>query len=249
MSEQIPVVRSLKQAFSELQTARDMVRVRANLLGLDARERWRELESGVEALDQKLEREGEKAGALVFGKVAELTQTLKEFIQQKVPLGSKLDAPVSTIMETSVRTCSPDDSLNVPAQIMWEANCGVVPVLGADGRPLGVVTDRDLCMATYTQGQPLAACRVQSAMSQNLYSCRPEDPLERVLQIMKDEQVRRIVVTDDDGKLAGIVALADIARQIRSADDVATCVVLARAVAAVSEPGPKADTEINQAAE
>ncbi len=101
-------------------------------------------------------------GAAALATVAELTHSLKEFIQQRLPGGGKLDAPVKSIMTRDVRTCSPDDSLNVPAQIMWEVNCGAVPVL-ADGRALGMITDRDICIAGYTQGQPQIGCSVASA--------------------------------------------------------------------------------------
>jgi len=234
MSLQTRSTGTFKRAFSELETARDTAKVRAHLLTLDARERWRELESSAEALEQKLEREGEKAGALALATVAELTHSLKEFIQHKLPGGGKLDAPVNSIMTRDVRTCSPDDSLNVPAQIMWEANCGGVPVL-ADGRALGMITDRDICIASYMQGQPQTASTVASAMSKHLYTCQENDPVVRVLQVMKAEQVHRVLVTDSEGKLLGIVALADIARQLGSVDDVALAVAIARAVERLSE--------------
>jgi CBS domain-containing protein len=62
---------------------------------------------------------------------------------------------VSDLMTTAVRSCGTGDNLQLAAQIMWESDCGIVPVVDGDGRVVGVITDRDICMAAYTQGLPL----------------------------------------------------------------------------------------------
>jgi len=71
------------------------------------------------------------------------------------------------IMTREVASCRPDDTLNDAARIMWERDCGFVPVTAEDsgGRVVGIVTDRDLCMAAYTRGQRLADIRVGEVMS------------------------------------------------------------------------------------
>jgi Mg/Co/Ni transporter MgtE len=63
---------------------------------------------------------------------------------------------VRDLMTTAVRSCTTGDNLQRAAQIMWESDCGVVPVVDRDGRLVGMITDRDICMAAYTQGKPLS---------------------------------------------------------------------------------------------
>jgi len=72
-------------------------------------------------------------------------------------------------MTTHVRTCRRDEPLSRAAQLMWDTDCGVVPV-DDDSTVVGLVTDRDICMATYTQSKAPEAVRVDSAMSKELIS-------------------------------------------------------------------------------
>jgi CBS domain-containing protein len=65
---------------------------------------------------------------------------------------------VRRMMRHSVRTCHPNDSLNDAAQVMWEDVCGSVPVVDDQLKPVGFLSDRDICMAAYTQGAPLHVC-------------------------------------------------------------------------------------------
>ena len=84
---------------------------------------------------------------------------------------------VEQIMNRDVKTCGPQDSLNKTAQIMWEESCGAVPVVDEQSNPIGFLTDRDICMAAYTQGKPLDALRVETAMARKVVSCGVEDDL------------------------------------------------------------------------
>lgn len=126
---------------------------------------------------------------------------------------------VEQIMTRNVATCSPEDSLRVAAAIMWEQDCGCVPVVNPDddGGPhvIGMITDRDVCMAAYTQGQTLDAIRVSSAMSHGVSSCHPNDRVELALKILQTNQLHRLPVVEGDDHLAGIISLADIAREAR----------------------------------
>jgi CBS domain-containing protein len=61
---------------------------------------------------------------------------------------------VEQVMNRSVKSCRPGDSLNQAAQLMWENRCGAVPVVDAEFKPVGFLTDRDICMAAYTRGKP-----------------------------------------------------------------------------------------------
>lgn len=121
---------------------------------------------------------------------------------------------VEQLMTKTVWTCTPADSLREAARIMWERDCGCVPVVAADGvgRVVGMITDRDVCMAAYLEGRPLDGLRVEDAMARVLRTCRPGDSLSEAEGLMRAAHVRRLPVVDDSGHLMGVLSLADIAR-------------------------------------
>lgn len=119
---------------------------------------------------------------------------------------------VAEVMTREVKTCSPNDTLHNAAKIMWDEDCGCVPVLGRDSAVVGILTDRDICMAAYTQGITLHAIRVESAMAPNVISCDSEDDLADAEKLMRQNKIRRLPVMED-GRLAGILSLSDIARE------------------------------------
>jgi CBS domain-containing protein len=120
---------------------------------------------------------------------------------------------VERLMKTDVNACRPDDTGNCAARIMWERDCGFVPIVDENERVVAVVTDRDLCMAAYTQGKPLQQIPLHSVMSKEIYSCRPDDDLSQVESVMRKRQVRRLPVADAEGRLKGILSLSDITRE------------------------------------
>lgn len=117
---------------------------------------------------------------------------------------------VADIMNREVATCRDQDSLNEAARLMWERDVGSLPVLNEDGRPVGMITDRDVCMAAYTQGGSLVGLRVQNAMARRVLSCAPADPVDKAEQYMREHKIRRLPVVES-GRLVGIVSLNDIA--------------------------------------
>jgi CBS domain-containing protein len=118
-------------------------------------------------------------------------------------------------MKKNVRCCPSGSSLNDAAQIMWERDCGFVPVVDADGstRVVGVVTDRDLCMAAYTRGQSLKEIRVDGVMSRDVQCCHADDSVARAEAVMQAAQVRRLPVVDQAGQLLGVISLSNIAQE------------------------------------
>lgn len=122
---------------------------------------------------------------------------------------------VKELMTREVRTCLPTDSINHAAQIMWESDCGCVPVVEGDGRVVGIITDRDICMAAYTQGRPLAQMTVSSAATRNVVTAREDDSLHRAEKLMHDAQVRRLPVLDSEDRLVGVLSVTDFARRVR----------------------------------
>lgn len=130
---------------------------------------------------------------------------------------------VKRLMRHRVPTCKPDDTLNTAARMMWEEGCGSVPVVDVDFRPVGFLTDRDICMAAYTQGRSLRDISVDTAMARKLVCCEEGDELEHAAQLMRDNCLRRLPVVDGRGVVVGLLSLDDIAcesqRNLRGAAD------------------------------
>ena len=123
---------------------------------------------------------------------------------------------VKDVMTTNVRTCFTSDSLVTAAQFMWDYDCGCVPVLNEHGRVVGMLTDRDICMAAFFQGVPIGEIKVSAVMSRQLFGCTSDDGLSAAERIMRDKKVRRLPVLNKEGRLVGLLSLSDIARH---ADD------------------------------
>lgn len=119
---------------------------------------------------------------------------------------------VSDVMSSGVATCRDSDSLNRAAQLMWERRCGSLPVLGDDEQVVGFLTDRDVCMAAYTQGRRLDDVAVTVAMSRPVRTCLPSTAIEDAEDLMMANAVRRLVVVDTAGRPCGLVSIDDIAR-------------------------------------
>ena len=115
------------------------------------------------------------------------------------------------LMKHPVRTCQPEDSLDAASQLMWETDCGSLPVVDSDGRAIAMITDRDICMAAHFQGGPLHALKVRTAMSKTLHACKPSDSISTCEDTMRFNQVRRLPVVDESGRAIGIISLNDVA--------------------------------------
>lgn len=145
---------------------------------------------------------------------------------------------IEQVMTRTVITCRGDDTLAEAARAMWEHDIGCVPIVDAEQRVIGMLTDRDVCMAAYTQGAPLHTIGIPIAMASRVLSCRPGDSIASVERAMAAAQVRRIPVLDDAGRAIGIVSLNDLARASQRMD-ISTKEV-ATTLAAVCAPRPAA---------
>ena len=119
---------------------------------------------------------------------------------------------VSSLVRKTITTCTSHDTLERAAQLMWERDIGCLPVIDDQGHVVGMVTDRDVCMAAYTQGTPLRAIPVATAMSRRVFSCTEHDDLKTVERVMSQHQIRRMPVIDSQGHPVGILSLNDIVR-------------------------------------
>jgi CBS domain-containing protein len=144
---------------------------------------------------------------------------------------------VSQLMTKNVLTCHADERLNRAAQIMWEHDCGCVPVVDDNGRIQGMITDRDICMAAFTQGKRLEEIPIASAMSRQILAASPSDDLERAADLMSRRQVRRIPVVDGQKHVVGVLSLGDLARAVsdRRTDSIPVPTV-ARTLSQISQP-------------
>lgn len=116
---------------------------------------------------------------------------------------------VKDIMTSSPRACTPATNLGTAAQLMLEADCGILPVV-TDGKLTGVVTDRDLFIALGTRNVPASQLTVGEVARQELWTCGPDDGLKVALGTMKSHRVRRLPVAGSAGALLGIVSMNDI---------------------------------------
>lgn len=115
------------------------------------------------------------------------------------------------LMQRTVAAVKPDDSLEHAARMLRDRACGCVVVVDQDSRPLGIVTDRDICLAALRSGEPLESIPASAAMSSQVWSCRVHDEVESAERTMARHRVRRLPVVDKESKLVGMLSLDDLA--------------------------------------
>jgi CBS domain-containing protein len=121
---------------------------------------------------------------------------------------------VKDIMTRSVETVMPDTMVQEAAAKMKSLNVGPIPVVEG-GRVAGIVTDRDIVIRGIAAGRDPRTTRVQEVMSSDVVTVGEEDDVKEAARLMKEHQIRRVVVTGGDGRVAGIVSLGDIAVDTR----------------------------------
>jgi CBS domain-containing protein len=122
---------------------------------------------------------------------------------------------VKDVMTREVKTCTPETDLSAVAQSMWMRDCGVLPVIDQRGQVVGMITDRDICIATGCRRRDPATIIVSEVMTRKVHSCSPEIDLYEALKIMQQKQVRRLPVIDAAGKLRGLLSINDVALKIQ----------------------------------
>lgn len=117
---------------------------------------------------------------------------------------------VENVMTRDVESCRPEDNLSAAASVMWRKDCGVVPVVDEEGRVVGMITDRDICMALATRPQTASEVPIADVMSREVRSCNAVDDIRDALEIIGRERLRRLPVVDAEGRLAGVLSVSDI---------------------------------------
>lgn len=138
---------------------------------------------------------------------------------------------VKDVMTADVRTCTPETSLAEAARLMWEADCGVLPVVD-DGALAGIVTDRDMYIALATRNARAAGLKVGAVATTDVATCAPEDDLQTALATMRHARVRRLPVVGFGDSLLGILSLNNVVLAAGSRDDL-SCEDVVRTLQAI----------------
>lgn len=199
-----PIGEQLKIRIEELKTLRDEIRLDLHLASMALRDEWKHLE-------YKLPDSGRLADLKettedAFEYLAAELRKFRERLHEKAA-----GRTVAGVMKAAI-SCGPNDSLAVVVTSMWDHDIGFLPVTGDAGRLLGVVTDRDACIAACTRGKRMDEIPVETVMSKVVAICGPGDALNDALAVMRDRRVRRLPVVTDGRGVVGVVSLQDLAR-------------------------------------
>jgi CBS-domain-containing membrane protein len=117
---------------------------------------------------------------------------------------------VKDVMTPDAKAIWITESLAAAAKEMWENDCGALPIVKDGRKVVGMITDRDICMAAAMRDRNPSAISVEEAMNRIVYAAEAEEDIEQALQTMREHKVRRLPVLNLDGELLGIVSMNDI---------------------------------------
>jgi CBS domain-containing protein len=116
---------------------------------------------------------------------------------------------VEEVMTPDAKSIWITESLADAAKEMWENDCGILPII-KDRKVVGMITDRDICMATAMKDRSPSHISVEEVMSRTVYSAKPEEDVEHALETMRDHKIRRLPVVNKEGELEGILSMNDV---------------------------------------
>lgn len=122
---------------------------------------------------------------------------------------------VKEIMTPNATAIWLTESLADAAKLMWEHDCGVLPIVKDGRKVVGMITDRDICMAVAINDRNPSAISVEEIMSRQVHSIKPEDNLDQALQTMQEHQIRRLPVVNDEGELEGLLSMNDVVLHVK----------------------------------
>jgi CBS-domain-containing membrane protein len=117
---------------------------------------------------------------------------------------------VKELMTPDARAISLTETLSAAAQSMWQNDCGILPVTGDARKVVGLITDRDICMATAIRDRKPSEISVEEVMNVTVFSASPDDDINQALAIMGEHKIRRLPVVNEEGDLEGILSMNDI---------------------------------------
>jgi CBS domain-containing protein len=118
---------------------------------------------------------------------------------------------IHDLMTSNPSTIEPDKTVADAAKLMRDEDAGLIPIV--EGQKLaGTITDRDIAIRVVAEGKDPQSSTVRDVMTSRLVTIDPDQDLDEALRLMAEHQVRRLPVVEEDGRLVGIVAQADIAK-------------------------------------
>lgn len=117
---------------------------------------------------------------------------------------------VQDVMTKDAGFCLATDSLADAAAIMWQKDCGIVPILGAENRIVGVITDRDAFIAAFSRDCPPSKIKLEEFCRENIVVCQPDEKIGDALGKMRKHRIKRLPVISQNGELVGIISITDI---------------------------------------
>lgn len=117
---------------------------------------------------------------------------------------------VRDIMTQTAVCCGPETNIGAAVEMLWVHNCGMLPVVGGNKELVGIVTDRDICVALGTRNKRAGDLKVGQVATTPVFTCKPEDEIHEALIVMSDHQVRRLPVINDEGVPQGVLSMDDI---------------------------------------
>lgn len=126
---------------------------------------------------------------------------------------------VKDIMTPNAKAIWLTESLADAAQIMWDNDCGVLPIIKDGRKVIGMITDRDICMAVAMRDRNPSGVSVEEVMTGEVYSVDPEDEIDQALRAMQEYKIRRLPVVNVEGELEGILSINDVVLHAKAAAD------------------------------
>lgn len=126
---------------------------------------------------------------------------------------------VKDVMTTNAAACTPLNTLADAAGLMWQHDCGILPVVADGGKVVGLITDRDICMSSLLNARQLAHIAVEEVISGNVVACEGEDDVKTALLKMQENKIRRVPVLNEDGTLGGMLSMNDIVLRAQEPKD------------------------------
>jgi CBS domain-containing protein len=120
---------------------------------------------------------------------------------------------VKELMTPNAKAIWLTESLADAAKLMWENDCGVLPIIKDSQKVIGMITDRDICMAVAMRDTNPSSVSVEEVMTGQVYSVTPEDDIDQALQTMQEHKIRRLPVLNPEGELEGMLSMNDIVLQ------------------------------------
>ena len=150
---------------------------------------------------------------------------------------------VKEIMTPNAKAIWLTESLSDAAQLMWENDCGALPIIKDGRKVIGMITDRDICMAVAIRDTNPSGVSVEEVMTGQVYSINPEDEVDQALKAMQEHKIRRLPVVNAEGELEGILSMNDVVLNAkRKGDSIAYGDVVKTYQAICQRPLPATET-------